>query len=240
MKTFMLKTFLLFVLFSLPFLGGGGFLLWKTVQHTQSYEHTTGRITGVSEGRSKDGTTYAPRVEFQTSDGRTYQFTSMYSSSFQPMVGKTVEVLFNPLSPNQAVIKSTFEMYVFPSIFIVVGLLILLISVWPMIKMRREQQKIERLLAHGQPILAQVTDVSPTGTKILDVYYYQITAQARHHTTNVLYTFKSFTLPFDPTPFLTEKKEITVYVNPNNFQDYWVDTSAFADPASLTSTTPTI
>ena len=90
----------------------------------------TGTITDVktrtSTSHSTEGTRVRryryPVVRFQTQDGRTVEFESETgTSSFSQGPGEQVEVIYDPLKPEEARIKSFMILWFRPLIFGVVG-----------------------------------------------------------------------------------------------------------------------
>lgn len=90
----------------------------------------TGAVTDVktrtSTPHSSDGFDVRryryPVVRFQTRDGRTVEFESKTgTSSFSQGPGERVEVLYDPLKPEEARIKTFMMLWFVPLIFVVLG-----------------------------------------------------------------------------------------------------------------------
>jgi hypothetical protein len=113
------------ILIALVFIGLGGYLLVSSIHRAQADAHAIGQVvdvaTHVKVGKN-GGTTYAPVVEFKTPDGETHRFTSRMSSSSAPVQHSPAPVLYDPAKPEDAVVENGFDLYGFPSIFILVGL----------------------------------------------------------------------------------------------------------------------
>jgi len=61
---------------------------------------TEGRVVEMVSSSTSEGTTWAPRVEFQTPDGASHQFKHRISSSHPSyVVGQRVRVLYSPQNP---------------------------------------------------------------------------------------------------------------------------------------------
>ena len=211
----------------LLFIGIGTYMIAQSYQATMHDLSATGHVVDVSIGRgSKGGTVYAPVIDFQTPDGATHRFVSSMSSSWRPTIGATEPVLYDPSQPDVAIQHNLFDMYGFPGIFAAMGAFaIFLGSFLPMIIASRHRRKEERLRSIGHPVQAEITGVAPNGTTINNMMYYAISAQWTDSATNQVHLLKSFGIPFDPSESLKDKKEVTVYVNPSNSKDYWMDTS---------------
>jgi hypothetical protein len=66
-----------------------------------------------------------PVARFVTGDGRTVEFESQVGSNLAPKVGQEVTVLYDPLNPKEARIRSFMMLWALPSIFTVLGVLLL-------------------------------------------------------------------------------------------------------------------
>jgi hypothetical protein len=66
-----------------------------------------------------------PVVRFVTGDGRTVEFESQVGSNLAPKVGQEVTVLYDPLDPKEARIRSFMMLWALPSIFTLLGALLL-------------------------------------------------------------------------------------------------------------------
>jgi uncharacterized protein DUF3592 len=66
-----------------------------------------------------------PVVRFVTGDGRTVEFESQVGSNLAPKVGQQVTVLYDPLNPKEAKIKSFMMLWALPLVFTGLGSLLL-------------------------------------------------------------------------------------------------------------------
>ena len=65
---------------------------------------------------------FFPSVRFQTADGRSVEFENDLGSNAPPRVGDEVTVLYDPLRPEEAQIKSVMMLWFLPGMFVAVGL----------------------------------------------------------------------------------------------------------------------
>ncbi|GEM_PF-2457806 len=225
MKT--LKEYILVAIFSFVFIAGGTLLMSQSYQEAKGTTETVGKVVDVSSyiGR-KGGRMYTPVIEFYTPDGKPHRFTASISSSWQPQIGDIKPILYKPNAPELAIVKSIFDQYIFPGIFIVSGALVLFLfgALDPLIA-ARNRKKERRLRSIGRPIQAQITGAAKTGYVSNRIAYFAISAQWIDTTTNKIHLFESFAVPFDPVSAIKGRKEVTVYINPSNSKDYWMDTS---------------
>jgi hypothetical protein len=101
---------------------------------------TDGRVVSIEEDYDIDnGSTYYPVVEFELEDGsRTTVKMSFGSNPPSYDLGEACEVIYYAGEQDSAKINSTFELYVFPWIFIGIGILVELIAIFIFIKLRRK------------------------------------------------------------------------------------------------------
>lgn len=66
-----------------------------------------------------------PVVRFITGDGRTVEFESQAGSNLAPKVGQQVTVLYDPLKPEEAKLKSFMMLWALPSILTALGVFLL-------------------------------------------------------------------------------------------------------------------
>ena len=89
-----------------------------------------------SNSRLRNSFSYAPVVQFQSNDGRSITFISSTSSNPPGYSrGETVDVLYKPLSPEQAKIRSFFSLWIevlvsgiLGSIFFLIGVFIIFLG----------------------------------------------------------------------------------------------------------------
>ena len=106
----------------------------RTRRFVSEASSATGTVTDVktrtSRSHTSDGSrlrTYSyPVVRFQTHDGQTVEFESETGTSgFSQRPGEQVEVLYDPLKPEQARIKTFMMLWFAPLIFSMVGFFLL-------------------------------------------------------------------------------------------------------------------
>ena len=102
----------------------------RTRRFVNQASSATGTVTDVKVRTSRSHTSDGPRirshrypvVRFQTQDGRTVEFESETgTNTFSQGPGEQVEVLYDPLKPEQARIKTFMMLWFAPPILGVVG-----------------------------------------------------------------------------------------------------------------------
>jgi len=93
----------------------GTFFIFKSTNDFLSTSvNTQGKVIDMSRSRSSSSSSnsvmYAPIIKFTDEKGNSHEFTSSTSSSSPSYsVGENVEILYNPVSPNDAKIKGFFS-----------------------------------------------------------------------------------------------------------------------------------
>ena len=90
--------------------------------------YTDAEVVNLVSHRSDNSITYRPEVKFTTKSGETVQV--VHSSGSNPpryKVGDKVEIIYAPDNPYHIAFNSTFELVIFPFIFIGVGVLCILL-----------------------------------------------------------------------------------------------------------------
>jgi hypothetical protein len=84
----------------------GFFILRRGVRLRARGTQTSGLIVGSEKRLSNSSWCYYPKVEFQTSEGRTCVFTDAVGGGRMPRPGRRVKVIYYPNNPGDAEISS--------------------------------------------------------------------------------------------------------------------------------------
>ncbi len=82
----------------------------------------------VRDTDSEGDVTYRPVIEFQTGDGQTYRITARIATGSPPEIGSGMEVLYDPADPAGATEKTFTNLWLFPIVFVVFGMVLFVIS----------------------------------------------------------------------------------------------------------------
>lgn len=142
--------------------------------------------------------------------------------------GQDVKVHFPPGEPDQAEIKSFFTSWfvpiflgLFASIFGSIGF----IGLWVVAKPNRMREQLVEL-GRGRKVTIPIGEVTQNfSLKVNGRSPYLIIGQWLDKTTNTVYQFKSESIWYNPAPYLEGKKEVDVYIDPNDMKKYYVDIS---------------
>ena len=205
----------------------GAFLWYSgTKEFIETAVSTEGTVIDLHRSRSSDSDTYAPVVEFRTSQGQIVEFTS--SSSSNPpsySVGESVEVLYDDSSPQHAKIKSFFSLWGGALIIGVIGAVFFLIGFSIIFFGAKRKKEIDFLKKNGTRIKADFKSVEYNSSlKVNGKSPYQIYSQWLNQDTSEVHIFKSDNLWFDPTDHI-KQDTIDVLVDMKNLKKYYVDVS---------------
>lgn len=169
---------------------------------------------------------YYPIVEFTTATGKRIRFRGGVASAppiFHP--GEAVTVFYEPSRPEEAKINTLSELWLLPLVAGGSGVLLILIGGCPLLYFMFKRRRSAWLREYGQHIQADVTEI------ILDVrlslngqHPCRLIAQWQDPKDQMLHTFMSDAIWFDPTPFVKTKK-IDVLINPVKMSQYLIDLS---------------
>ncbi len=215
----------IFAAFGLVFAGVGSWFWFSDLDLAANGERAQGRVVGFEESYSSDnGTTYRPRVSFTDANGQLHTFTGSIGSSPPSFDrGEEVEVIYDPWTPEQALIDSFGQRYLFPLAFGGFGLVFAGIGFGMMGWGIRRRMIIDRLKLSGVPIEADFGQAYlDTSVKVNGRSPWRVTAQATHPFTGKLETFKSERIWANPSGLLSGKK-VRVLVDPNNPKRHYID-----------------
>lgn len=215
----------IFLAFGLVFGGIGGWVWWSDRDLANNGTHTQGTVIDLASSRDSDGdVTYRPVVEFLDASGARREFTGSVGSSPPSFSrGEEVEVIYDPWSPEQAMIDSFTTRYLLPLAFGGFGLVFGGIGGGLLLAMIRRRQIVARLKTSGLPIQADFKQCYlDTSTRVNGRSPYRVVAQATHPATGKLASFKSDPIWLDLTKEL-EGRTVKVLVDPARPKRHFVD-----------------
>lgn len=214
-----------FAAFGLVFAAVGGWFWHSDAQLAGIGERASGVVTGFETSYSSDsGTTYKPRVRFTTQGGEEREFTSSMGSS-PPAYdrGEEVDVIYDPWTPENAMIDSFMERRLFPLAFGGLGLLFAVIGFVMLGRQIHRQRTIAWLKRSGTRLEAEFLDCfHDTSFKVNGRSPWRVTAQAIHPATGKLAVFQSEAIWANPTAFL-HGKPVTVLIDPARPKLHYID-----------------
>ena len=205
---------------------GAGIVSQKTRSFLADAAKAEGTVIELKASRSKDSTTYRPVVRFIDPNGQTVEFTSSTGSN-PPLyqAGQKVEVLYRPTEPRNAKINGFFSLWGVSAIMAGMGGVFFLIGFSSLVAGARKRRQNEFLRTQGLPIETEFLGVEQNAAVTLNGRHpYQVLTQWLNPATSELHVFKSDNLWVDPSSHLQGRK-ITVLIDQNPPQHYWVDLS---------------
>lgn len=216
----------------LSMLAGAWFSYKSTTEFLGAAVSGRGEVVDFFESRSSDSITYRPVVSFETDTGQLIRFTSSTGSN-PPAYnrGETVEVLYDPLAPDNAQINGFFSLWGVPVIFVAIGGLLSLIGIALFVRQRTDLRTRGALLTMGTPIQTQFSSAEKNSSIKADGRYpYRIYSQWKNPRTNRLHIFESANIWYNPESHI-KGDQITVFIDPSNPKKYVMDLSFLPDVA---------
>ncbi|MBX7229144.1 MAG: DUF3592 domain-containing protein [Burkholderiaceae bacterium] len=169
---------------------------------------------------------YTPVVRFKSIQGEEWQFTASVSS-YPPAhrVGEKVFVLYIPGQEEDAKINTFRSLWLLHFIFGGLGFVFFTIGISLLTVRFLKESKEKKLRNQGIPIQVEFQGVERnTQITINDRNPFRLIAQWQDPATSKLHLFESANIWFDPSPFIS-KRQLTVFIDPNNPRRYHLDIS---------------
>ncbi len=209
---------------------GGAVSGYNTLTFLKTAEHTTGVVKDLASSQRKGNTLYSPVVTFVV-DQKNYQFTSSISSSNPSYaVDDPVKVVFDPQNPHRARIDTFFQVWSTAVFLVPFGLIFFAVGASMLNQIRRRHRRDALLAERGTTITATLPRVETAFDNVetngVKKTIYTIVCQTTDPT-GAIRIFKSDSLEYNPTPYIADKTEINVIVDPQDWSTYKVDLSSF-------------
>ena len=218
----------------------GGWSMWSDRQFAETGVQATGKVVSFEKSRVKRNnnpgyrTMYAPVVEFQDNNGERHSFVGQVGSvSPAYSVGERVNVIFDPWSPDDAIIDDFRSRQKIPLIFLGVGLIVGGIGAVVIYFILRRQRLNAQLRANGILVYAQYVNCERNRrTKVKGQWPYIVSVQGTHPTTGQSTTFESPPIWINLSAVL-KGKTVPVRVDPSDPKHYLVDLSQWVSEDKL-------
>jgi hypothetical protein len=219
----------IFAALGVVFVIGAGWSFLADRNFAAAGARAQGTVIEMIGSRDSDGDySYKPVVEFRDAEGRRHEFTSNVSSSPpQHSTGESVEVIYDPASPNRAVIDSFLDRFLLPLIFGGLGTVFAAIGFGVLFARLRRRQIAAQLRANGLPIQAKVSECfHDTSLKVNGRSPWRVVCQATHPADGKVHSFTSEAIWVNPNAQL-DGKEVRVFVDPARPDRHLVDLSPY-------------
>ncbi|MEY1424764.1 DUF3592 domain-containing protein [Morganella morganii] len=215
----------IFAVIGLLMLMGGSYFYLSGYSQEKSGIVVTGQIIDLSVHRSDDGASYCPVVKYTDGQEEYVMESSYCSSGYRNALGDDIDVIYQPGSPDNAVIHAFGGLYGGAVILLGMGAVFALVGTLPLIIMYLRSKSGQRLLREGMPVKARFSEVILNTTiNINGRSPFQIVAQMHDTAANTVKLYYSHNIAFDPSPFINQEF-VTVYVDKKNPDKYYMDIS---------------
>ncbi|MEM8208187.1 DUF3592 domain-containing protein [Morganella morganii] len=213
----------IFAVIGLLMLMGGSYFYLSGYSQEKSGIVVTGQIIDLSVHRSDDGASYCPVVKYTDGQEEYVMESSYCSSGYRNALGDDIDVIYQPGSPDNAVIHAFGGLYGGAVILLGMGAVFALAGTLPLIIMYLRSKSGQRLLREGMPVKARFSEVILNTTiNINGRSPFQIVAQMHDTAANTVKLYYSHNIAFDPSPFINQEF-VTVYVDKKNPDKYYMD-----------------
>lgn len=123
-------TFIVLLIVGILFTFIGNLILSGTTELVKNGIKTEATVVDLISHKSKSSYTYNPEVEYKTETGEVIRAESN-SGSNPPAYAKgdKVNIYYSKSNPQNMIIDSVFDIYVFPLIFITIGIIAIIIDI---------------------------------------------------------------------------------------------------------------
>ena len=214
--------FSIFALIGVIFILIGGIWLGSNLKFQEEAVSVSAEIVEIDTYRDSDGDRHHNVYVTYDHDGITYENVRLGEYSSSMYEGKEIEILCDPQNPGR--IKTGLGIYMGGAIFGFMGLTFVLIGIIPLLVSLNGKKKMRKLMANGQVLHAVVDEISwNTNIRVNGQNPYVIYCSYKDEYKDVIYRFKSTNLWTDPNLVFTPGSYIDVYVDVNDYSNYYVN-----------------
>ena len=184
----------------------------------------TGMMHNPFHSRGTTNYSYAPTVSYISRDGqnrtcetKSYHYPPAYT------IGEKVKVFYDPAKPDDArfgngIVKSV--------ILLIIGVVsCLLLVIIYLLSVRREKAS-KQLTQTGIKIAADIVSVANNETPVvMGKRPYIIKCQWLQNSSNTIFHFKSKYIYYNPAKYVGDRKQIDIFIDPNDPKKYFMDIS---------------
>jgi hypothetical protein len=213
----------------------GGWLYLEDRSFAESGVRTGGTVIDVVGSRDSDGDyTYRPVVEFHDAAGERRQFVSRVGSNPpRHSPGERVGLIYQPWSPDEAVIDGFFDRFFLPLMFIGLGSLFAAVGGSLFFFLLRRRRIVAQLRSTGLPIQAKLVECYlDRSIRVNGRSPWRVRCEATHPATGRIETFRSDAVWTDPTGQVVGPA-LRVLVDPARPKRHFVDLSFLDDGAAV-------
>lgn len=221
-KSSLKGAFWIFGLIGLVFFLIGVVWLFFGIRFVSKAEEVYSVISDITSYRDSDGDRhYTAYVDYEF-DGEYFYDVALSSYSGSMRVGKEVKVLVDPENPGEP--QTIMSSIVGGIIFAAFGAIFAGVGFIPMIFMGRTNSKGKKLMEQGRYIMAKIESIEQNRKVAINGRHpYLIYCSHEDVFSGTVYRFKSKSIWYDPNAYFQIGMEIKVYVDGQDYSNYYVD-----------------
>jgi hypothetical protein len=211
--------------------GAAGWALWDTLGFRAGAARAEGVVVEMNAHRDSDGSLMStPTVQYSVPApeggvGSVHQIRSRVSSNPPAyQLGERVTVFYRLDDPAEARIDAFTEQWLLPTLFGSFALVFGTVALGFLFAQIRKRRMWRWLEDNGMPVDADFLEVGKDySLKINGRSPWVLRAQWQHPLTGAVHVFQSEHIWFDPTPFMGERRTLTVQVDADDPKRHRVD-----------------
>jgi hypothetical protein len=216
-----------FVAVGLGLVVGGAVWAVLTIRFVEKAERVTGTVVDISRERDSEGSVFFHPVVRFTVDQRTITFRSSSGSGNPPVIGDSVDVLYDPDDPQDAKLAGFVDLWLGPLVLGGIGVVALTVALVALRRTRKlSTEDATWLRTHGlrlegaSPRVVRNETIEAQGDSP-----FRVEVDVHDTVSNEVRVLTSENIWFDPTPHLEGRQALDVYVDPGRPDRYLVDVS---------------
>lgn len=211
----------IFLIVGIIFLVIGTIFFIDGLTFKQNAVKVTAEIVDIEYSRGTDGDTKHSVYVTYEYGGELYEHIPLNEYRNGMYVGKQISILCNSKKPDE--IRSSFILYIFPIIFIIIGMVFITIcSVLFFLSIKKKNQN-KLLLTEGSLLHATVNKINQNMLYSVNQQHpYVIYCSYKDEYKDIVYEFKSEHLWTNPASDFPLGSYIDVYVNKSDYRKYYV------------------
>lgn len=220
-----------FLLVAIPCLIGSFFLAKKSYTFVAEGKEAEGIVIKLDSqqrtGKNSPRIVYAPIYTFETPDKASHTIRSSHWTSKPGYTeGDHVRVLYQPKTPEVAIIRSFSELWLTPLFLVLFSFAFGAAGIGMILKTIRQHQLQQWLVQHGQRIVTHLEGIDVNRSlKVNGRSPYILISCWKDPTSGIPYTFTSEDLWDDPTSLVAGRTSVDVLIKPGEPKKYWMDIS---------------
>lgn len=225
--------YIMFAVVGGVFFAIGAFLVISTISFKANAEEVMALITQMRPYEDSDGdTSYDVDVEYEY-EGITFQTTlDTYSSGMRE--GKWISILVNKDDPTDVVEPGT--NLAIGIVFMVLGGIAILVGGVSLVQDWKHKKKLENLRRTGKRLIATIDRITiNTRIAVNEEHPYVIWCSYVDGFSGATFEFKSENIWNDPYEVCDVGNHICVWVNANDYLDYYVDVDSLTEMIEMDS-----